>query len=50
MLQKISSIISQNEWLRFLFRLLGDAAILLLMIYAALLATGQEINFVYANF
>ena len=50
MFQKISLIISQNDWLRFLLQLFGDIVILLLIIYVALLATGEEINFVYANF
>lgn len=50
MLQRISSIISQNSFVRFVIYLIRDLAILLLLIYAMLLASGQEISFVYANF
>ncbi len=50
MLQRISSIISQNSCAHFVIYLIRDLTILLLLIYAMLLASGQEISFIYANF
>ena len=50
MLQRILSIISQNSCVRFVIYLIRDLAILLSIMYAMLLASGQEISFVYANF
>lgn len=50
MFQRISHFISDNKILRVLVPFLRDAMMLLLLLGALLLASGQEIRFVYANF
>ena len=50
MWKKISSIISQNNRVHSVLRFIGYASMLLLTIYTALLSSGVQINFVYANF
>lgn len=42
--------IFQNKFIRCAIRFAADLAVLLLLLYVALISSGQEISFVYANF